>query len=199
MQKLSIPFALCDKKGKLNVEYTINKSAISSGMDMFEGLGFDPNICLGYPVMYASVGFFEGEGYWMSMYYIQLIRLSLFKKFEDKEPIKVEICIDNPPEVRGKVPFCAGGSKPSFYDAPSFAKVMGEKVIFEANTYLVTPPSVKNGTTKRLCGFSWGYVEDNRDTHKRAIEILPIKVTDETPWRADILILNDTHPEWKFI
>ena len=121
MKKYIMPFALCGRKGELAVEYGVNTSAIISGMDILGGLGFDPGICIGYPTMHAYTHAYEGTGYHMYMYFIQLVYLSIFAKYADEKPQKTEMLIDTLPELKGKVPFYASGCKPSFYDAPNFA------------------------------------------------------------------------------
>ncbi len=59
----AIPFELNHKPGVLNVCYEANQSAVKSGFDLFAEMGFDVNLCLGYPTMRAFVSSYEGTGY----------------------------------------------------------------------------------------------------------------------------------------
>ena len=60
---LHIPFELRGISNIVEVVYKANDSASESGFDALEDLPFDPNLCIGYPVMNAYIKDMKNTGY----------------------------------------------------------------------------------------------------------------------------------------
>ena len=60
---LRIPFELRGIKNNAEVLYKANDSVSESGFDALPDLPFDPNLCIGYPVMNAYVKDMKSTGY----------------------------------------------------------------------------------------------------------------------------------------
>ena len=86
MTVTAIPFELNHKYGVLNVCYEANQSAVKSGFDLFAGIGFDVNLCLGYPTMHAFVSSYEGTGYYTASAWIQVVTRREFASVEFRRP-----------------------------------------------------------------------------------------------------------------
>ncbi len=68
-----IPFVLNGKNGIVEVCYEENRSAEKSGFDLLKGLGFNADMCIGYPTMHAYVKEYSGTGYYTASAWIQII------------------------------------------------------------------------------------------------------------------------------
>ena len=89
-----IPFVLNNKNGILEVCYKKNTDIYESGFDLLTGLGFDINMCLGYPTIHGYFKEFEGTGYNRVCAWIQVITQKYFSSPEHSIPCKVSSTVD---------------------------------------------------------------------------------------------------------
>jgi hypothetical protein len=199
MTIMKIPFMLNRKQGTLIVEYKPNQSIIESGFDLLAGLGFDVNMAIGYPTMRGVVSAYEGTGYYTASAWIQIITRREFDRVDSKKPAKIITSVDvNDTLFDLGVPFFAMGFPAEIYDAPCCNLGEAEKLAWIADTFFVTMPSrINNNTIGRIAGYQWGYIEYDQD-EKRNVEILPLKVTDESHWQEHLPLLRGQFGGWKY-
>lgn len=195
----TIPFELNHKPGILEVHYEANPSITASGFDLLAGIGFDVNMCVGYPTMRAFFRSYEGTGYATASAWIQIVTRREFASLEASEPqaIVPSVDINDTFDALG-VPFFAMGFPAEIYDAPCNNLGGCGKLEWIADTFLVTQPSkINDYLVAPLAGFRWGYIEYDREG-KRQVEITPLTVTGVEPWQAHLPLLRDRFGQWKY-
>lgn len=95
--KIEIPFILNNRTGTVEVCYKENRSAGESGFDLLKGLGFEVEMCIGYPTMHACIKSFNGTGYYNSSAWIQIITDKYYSSLEDEVAFQVlsEVDVSN--------------------------------------------------------------------------------------------------------
>lgn len=157
----NLNFKLNGKKGVIHIDYAINNDVYESGFDMLTHLGFDVNMCIGYPTIHASIKDFEATGYRRLCGWIQVLKCEYFNIHEDTSPTDTRFFIDSFPNYQ--LPFFAYGYPAELYDAPCNNLIDPyEKLTWTAYTYLVTMPThLTQNTISFISGFKWGYTEWN--------------------------------------
>lgn len=187
----TILFVLNGKPGTLAVEYQPNQSIEESGFDLLAGLGFDVNLAIGYPTMRGYVSEYAGRGYYTASAWIQIITRQAFDSAASEKPDRIIASVDvNETLYDLGVPFFGMGFPAEIYDAPCCK--LGElgKLTWIADTFFMTIPSrINDQTIHRLAGYQWGYTEYDQN-QKRQVEILPLRVTDETHWQVRLPVLQ---------
>ena len=191
MTVTTIPFELNHKPGVLKVCYDANQSIAKSGFDLFAGIGFDVNLCLGYPTMHAFMRSYEGTGYYTASAWIQMVTRREFASVESAVPAAILTAVDVHPTLEELgVPFFAMGFPAEIYDAPCNNLGSLGKLEWIADTFLVTMPGrINNNTISRIAGFRWGYCEYDLDG-KRQVEIRPLVVTQVSEWAQHLPVLQ---------
>jgi hypothetical protein len=199
MTVTAIPFELNHKFGVLSVCYEANQSAAKSGFELFAGIGFDVNLCLGYPTMRAFVSSYEGTGYYTASAWIQMVTRREFASVESIAPMAIVTDVDVHPTLEELgVPFFGMGFPAEIYDAPCNNLGNLGKLEWIADTFLVTMPSrINNNTVSRIAGFSWGYCEYDLDG-KRQVEIRPLVVTQVSEWAQHLPVLRGRFGKWVY-
>lgn len=195
----SIPFELNKKLGTLEVQYAPNCDITESGFDLLSGLGFDPNMAIGYPTMRAFVRSYEGTGYYTASAWIQIVTRQEFASPDDAEPAAVIVSVDvnDTLDILG-VPFFGMGFPAEIYDAPCCNLGDCARLEWVADTFFVTMPSrINDNTIFHLAGFQWGYVEYDLNA-KRQVEINPLVVTDSAQWQKHLPLLRKQFGKWKY-
>lgn len=197
--KIQIPFTLNNKDGALEVRYEENKDSSKSGFDLLTGVGFDIEMCIGYPTMNAYVKEYSGTGYYTASAWIQIITSKRYSSLDDKEPYNVETTADIQDNMRKLgVPFFAIGYPAEIYDAPCNNLGGAARLEWVADTFLVTQPSaINNNVILYSAGFRWGYEEWDVEG-KRNVKILPIEKIDSSSWKGHLPMLKRDFPNWKF-
>lgn len=194
-----IPFVLNNKNGILEVCYKKNTDIYESGFDLLTGLGFDINMCLGYPTIHGYFKEFEGTGYNRVCAWIQVITQKYFSSPEHSIPCKVSSTVDISDEMRKfKQPFFAYGYPAELYDAPCNNLGDYSKLEWVAESFLVSYPCASNNDTiSYLLGFKWGYKEWDNDG-ERKVEILPLEILDIFSWNKHLEMLKNDFDNWNF-
>jgi hypothetical protein len=197
--KMQIPFVLNNKNGIVEVCYEENKSAGKSGFDLLEGLGFDVEMCMGYPTMNAYIRDYEGTGYYRASAWIQIITDKYYSVSQDKVPSKVISEVDISENMRRSgVPFFALGYPAEIYDAPCNNLSGYARLEWIADTFLVTQPSrINDDTISYITGFRWGYEEWDMEG-KRNVRILPLEIIDASVWNGHLPMLKEEFSNWQF-
>lgn len=195
----TIPFVLNRKPGVLTVDYQANQSAAKSGFDLFAGIGFDVNACVGYPTMHARLDSHHGTGYAAACAWIQIVTRREYASLEAAAPSAVVPSVDTHPTLAELgVPFFAFGFPPEIFDAPCNNLNGLAKLEWTADTFLVTLPSRANDyAITRVAGFRWGYIEYDLGG-KRQVELNSLGVTDQAAWNAHLPLLGREFGHWKF-
>lgn len=194
---MQLPFVNRGKRGTIHVYYGANTGSLQSGMDLFANMGFNSEVCVGYPTFEVKISQFEGKGYRQIFAWIQIIRYHIYENIADKEAKVYRELVDNLPSLHERVPYCAYGNLPSFFDAPSNAVIEGERVVFNADTFLVELPGPFNGDAVHyIVGLHWGYEEKN--LKERKITILPLTATTEADWQHWKGLLTEKYPDIAF-
>lgn len=190
----AIPFELNGRCGTLDVVYGPNDSVEASGFDLLGHLGFDVNLCIGYPVMQGTIADFGGTGYYTASAFIQVI--SSERRSADGV-VRKSVEIDaNPTLVQMGVPFFAMGYPASIYDAPCNNLGTDEHLRWRAHTYFVTMPSpINHGIISFVAGFSWGYEEWDEGGQRR-VELQPLQVSDGSDWDEQLPLLRRHCPRF---
>ena len=194
-----IPFVLNSKPGLLEVEYEPNESIEESGFDLLAGFGFDVNMAIGYPTMRGIVSAYEGRGYYTASAWIQVITRQEFDIADSEKPDRINTSVDvNDTLYDLGVPFFAMGFPAEIFDAPCCNLGEAGKLTWIADTFFVTMPSrINDHTIQRVAGYQWGYIEYDQD-EKRPVEILPLKVTDESQWQGHLPLLRGQCGGWQY-
>lgn len=193
-----IPFVLNGRKGIVEVYYEENKSADKSGFTLLKelGLGFDANMCIGYPTMRAYIKDYEGTGYYTSSAWIQIITDRFYSSLHDDSPAKVVTGVDVGNNMRKLgVPFFAIGYPAEIYDAPCNNLGKYTRLKWVADTFLVNQPN--DDTISYVLGFRWGYEESDIE-EKRHVRILPLEVIDYSSWNKHLPMLKESFIHWRF-
>lgn len=195
----TIPFVLNSKPGELEVHYQANRSTAESGFDLLTGVGFDINMCIGYPTMRAFFRAYQGTGYATASAWIQIVTRREFSSLEADAPDAIVPSVDvNDTLDDLGVPFFAMGFPSEIYDAPCNNLGNSARLQWIADTFLVTLPSrINDNLITPLAGFRWGYVEYDRDG-KRQVEIAPLTVTSAAFWGDHLPLLRGQFSKWKY-
>ena len=194
-----ILFILNGKKGIVEVYYEANNSVSKSGFDLLDGIGFDVEMCIGYPTMRAYVKDYEGTGYYTASAWIQIITKKFFYSSKDSIPTQVvsEADVSDNMQKLG-VPFFSFGYPAEIYDAPCNNLGRSASLEWIADTFFVTFPSrINNDTISYLLGFRWGY-EESENAGSRKVKILPMEITDNMIWEEHLSLLKENFPNWTF-
>lgn len=196
---MEIPFILNNKRGIVEVCYEENRSINKSGFDLLKGLGFNAEMCIGYPTMHAYVNNYEGTGYYTASAWIQIITDKFYTSYTDDVPFKILPAVDVLDNMRELgVPFFAFGYPAEIYDAPCNNLCDYGRLEWIADTFLVTQPSrVNNDTISYVTGFRWGYEEWNAEG-KRNVRIMPIETIDCSVWNGHLPMLRKDFSNWRF-
>ena len=166
---------------------------------MLGDLGFDPELCRGYPLLVARVEEFGGTGYRSLCGWIQIVTRG---DLDGHDPAtarrQVSSSVDVMPafEALG-LPFAGFGSLPQFVDAPCRNLGASAELRWTADTFLVTVPlRTRTEPIEPLCGFRWGYVETDRPAEWPTL--LPLEVTGPEAWSGHLEYLSRTFPDWTF-
>ncbi|MBQ1786251.1 MAG: hypothetical protein II005_05945 [Turicibacter sp.] len=194
-----IPFTLNNKHGVIEVCYNENRDVTESGFDLLKGLGFDVNMCLGYPTIHAYFKNYEGTGYYKSSGWIQIINNKYYSSLEDTLPCKISCEVDIDDTMRKlKVPFFSYGFPAEIYDAPCNNLGDYSKSIWTAETFLVTYPSrINDNTISYILGFKWGY-EEWSDGGERHVRMLPFEIISSSEWEYRLPMLRKDFDSLKF-
>jgi hypothetical protein len=191
---LHIPFELRGISNIAEVIYKSNESASESGFDILN-VPFDPNLCIGYPVLHAYIKDMAATGYRRYCGWIQLVKREYFSSTALAKPDENIVCIDtnDPASI-----YLAYGSPAEIYDAPCYNLNGNVKGIWTAYTYLVDMPSRMNGNTMIfLAGFQWGYEEEMKDENL-LVQIQDIKILDIMQWREHIPNMKAEYPQYNY-
>lgn len=181
------------------MSYQANDSVKRSGFDLLQNVGFDVNMCKGYPVLHARITDYKGTGYRTACCWIQTITGSYYTDLDSKTESYQSVDIDVSPLLKkAGIPFFAYGYLPEVYDAPCNNLGIAPKLKWVADTFLTTMPSpINNNVIGYLLGFRWGYIEYD-DSGKRKVEMLPLEITDATVWNNFIPKLQGDFPGFAF-
>lgn len=144
---ISLPLVLIQFEGTVEVVYRRNESAFESGFDLFESLGFDSIQCLSYPTITAVIKDSDGNGYYTSSGWIQVLSNELYNEKEVQpkmEPIEVDV---NPIFEKLGIPFFTLGYPSTLYYASCDNLKGHAKSIWRAQAFMVTHPSRINSET----------------------------------------------------
>ena len=193
---LHIPFNLMGIQNIIEVIYKANESAKESGFDALADLPFDPNLCLGYPVMHARVKDMANTGYRRQCGWIQLVEREYYSSNTLDKPDENNISVDSP--VSDSI-FCAFGSPAEIYDAPCNNLNGNAKGKWTAFTYLIEYPTRMNGyKLSFLAGFQWGY-EEALENNELKVKMQDIKELNSKKWKEHILFLKEEYPKYEYV
>jgi hypothetical protein len=194
-----IPFSSFGKTGSIEVVYKENLNAEASGFEILKNLVSDVNMCLGYPTVRASVKKYPGDGYYRYCGWIQVLMMEFYADVDSKTPDEIHYDADVLPVMKENgLPFFAYGYPAVLYDAPCNNFFFGAKLVWKAETFLISMPSyVNNNTISCLAGFRWGYIECSAEGQKH-VDITPIEISDAACWEAHLGMLRREFPTWSF-
>lgn len=196
MRDFRINFVLHDKKGIINVNYSPNNDVVESGFDMLTHLGFDVNMCIGYPTLHAYITDFEATGYRRYCGWIQILKCEYFEVENDVSPTNTKFFIDGASENNS--PFFAYGYPAELYDAPCNNLGPYYKLVWTAYTYLVEMPThITNNTVSFITGFKWGYIEWDEMNERKVINI-PIEELFYSDWKNNLKFLEAQFPNFSY-
>jgi hypothetical protein len=184
MQRINLPFRLRGREGHVKVEYAVNDDPYRWGYALL-GLSYPPDAARGFPVCRASV-VYPAEGYHATMGWIQIIR------YHTEDSADETVLVDTAPQLSDtRMPYCAWGVNPSFFDAPSTPR---RGIIWVADTFLVSSPdALITRAVEPVCGFRWGYTTGGEQP-----EVLPITQTGSVAWSSVRAVLHAQYPSWEF-
>lgn len=141
--KVQVPLVLNNRPGTIEVCYKENKSANESGFDLLKGLGFDVDMCIGYPTMHGYIKEYGGTGYSNASAWIQIITDKYYSSLQDGIPSEVlsELDINDNMRKLG-IPFFAFGYPAEIYDAPCNNLGNFARLKWITDTFLVTQPII---------------------------------------------------------
>ena len=197
---LELPFEHLGRQGVIEVRYGPNTSSVRSGFDALGSLGFDPEMCLGYPTLRARVKRYGGSGYRTMLAWIQVITSSRYARLSDAVPGQVTRDLDASPLMLAQgVPFFAYGYPAELYDAPCNNLGEASRLDWLAHTFLVTFPSRLNGETIAcLAAFSWGYSEW-QENERRRVSLTPPEPQGANAWHTALPLLRTCCPRLTFV
>ena len=193
----NLNFKLNGKKGVIHIDYAINNDVYESGFDMLTHLGFDVNMCIGYPTIHASIKDFDATGYRRLCGWIQVLKCEYFHTHEETSPTDTKFFIDSLPNY--ELPFFAYGYPAELYDAPCNNLIAPyEKLIWTAYTYLVTMPThLTQNTISFISGFKWGYTEWN-ELGTRKVTLTPFQELSYSNWKNNLELLEEQFPKFSY-
>lgn len=193
-KNMQIPFVLKGKNNLLEIEYKENDSVSESGFDALN-LPFNPNLCIGYPVVRAFISKSECTGYRRGCGWIQLVNREYYSTEALEQPDENELSIDT------NVPNCiylAFGSFAEIYDAPCNNLNGNCKGKWTAYTYLVDMPGRNNNyELSFLAGFQWGY-EEAIINDTLTVKMQEIKEIHLEKWKEHIVFMKTQYPDYNF-
>lgn len=193
---LQIPFTLRGISNTIEVIYKSNDSVSESGFDALPDLPFNPNLCIGYPVMQAYIKDMANTGYRRQCGWIQLVKRNYFSSDMLDKPDENNLSVDSP--ISGSI-FSAFGTPAEVYDAPCNNLNGNARGMWTAYTYLVDYPTRMNGyKIIYLAGFQWGY-EESLINGELTVNIQDIKKVDQEQWKEHILFLKNKYPQYDYI
>jgi hypothetical protein len=194
-----IPFTLNGCGGQVAVYYGANDDPAKAGFDALAGLGFDMQLCRGYPVVHARIERYAGWGYRTFCGWIQVItRVDVTAHDPARAETRMTASVDLAPSLQASdMPFCAYGNLPQLFDAPCHNLGSSAQLRWIADTFLTTLPArSREEEIQWLLGFRWGYTET--DILGRAPVLLPLAVTGPQAWHAQLATLRQAYPGWRF-
>ena len=193
----NLDFELNGKSGVIHIDYLANTNVSESGFDMLTHLGFDVNMCMGYPTIHASIKNFEATGYRRLCGWIQVLKCEYFNSPEETSPVHTKFIIDS--LYSNELPFFAYGYPAELYDAPCNNLIAPyEKLTWTAYTYLVTMPThLTQNTISYLAAFQWGYTEWN-EADKREVMLSPLKKISYDDWKNKLELLQEQFPKFSY-
>lgn len=193
--KYTVPFVFHNQQNAVMVDYAPMSDVHAAGFHLLN-IPFEPEACIGYPMIHAYFEHLTLTGYERYCGWIQFIRREEYRGLNDQVPSNVCCELDVPDDLRERgVPYFAYGYPPELFDAPCRNLRDSKKVIWRAYTYLVDIPTRINGNQlSYLAGFSWGYTENIRNE----VSLLDFRLLSETDWNMQkTLISSDTGGEDK--
>lgn len=193
----NLDFKLNGKKGVIHIDYSVNTNVSESGFDMLSHLGFDVNICVGYPTIHAYIKNFEATGYRRLCGWVQILKCEYFNSPQETTPADTKFIIDS--LYSNELPFFAYGYPAELYDAPCNNLIAPyEKLTWTAYTYLVTMPThLTQNTIHFLAGFQWGYTEWIGEA-KREVMLTPLKELYSVDWKSNLELLQEQFPKFLY-
>jgi len=191
---MHIPFELRGMPNTIEVIYKANESVIESGFDALN-LPFEPNLCIGYPAMYAYVKDMENTGYKRYCGWIQLVKREYFSSEALYTPDEIELSIDT---VDPAIIYFAYGYPSEIFDAPCNNLNGNARGTWTAYTYLVDIPTrMSDYKLSFLAGFQWGCNEEKKN-NKLCVQIQDVKKIDITQWREHIPKMKEEYPQYNY-
>ena len=194
-----IPFNLKGYKGKVSVYYGVNDDPIRAGFDSLPQIGFDINLCRGYPIIHARIEDYEGSGYRMFCGWIQIVT-SVYLDAGDNKKTRSETFVATdiaPAFEEAEMPFASYGYLPQLFDAPCLNLGDYAELRWTADTFLTTVPMrSRDEEISWLLGFRWGYIENDIPDEKPIL--LPLEITNEQIWNDHAAYLRQQYGQWRF-
>ena len=194
-----IPFNLRGFNGQVAVYYGINDDPTKAGFDFLPGLGFDIDLCRGYPAIHARIESYAGSGYRTYCGWVQILT-SVYLNSHDKQKAQTKTLffVDmGPAFLDSDVPFVSYGNFPEVFDAPCYNLGENAELTWIADTFLTTIPTRSRAEEiSWLLGFRWGYIENDIPDEKPVL--LPLEVTDAQVWNKHIPFLMQEYSNWRF-
>jgi hypothetical protein len=199
-QILEIPFTHNDRQGMIKIQYDVNSDAKKSGFDILKHLVPDVNMCLGYPTMNAVIKKYAGTGYRKYCGWIQIVTEQFYSCINSTTPDKTVMFIDVTQNMKNNgIPFFSFGYPAEIFDAPCNNLDTYSKLVWIADTFLITMPSfVNQEKIEYLAGFKWGYEEYDL-SEKPHVKIYPIQETASDSWNKHLELIKRDYPKWDFI
>ena len=173
---------------------------MTSGFDILKEFVSYISMCIGYAIMHACVKVFQAFGVCRYCGWIQIVTMEFYSDANAENPDDIYYGVDVTPTMKQNgLPFFAYGYPAEIYDPPCNNYFTGPKLIWNADTFLVTMPSfLNNECISYLAGFQWGYKE-YRDGMDKSIDIFPLKAIDRERWAKHIPMLSQDFPKWNFV
>ena len=195
-QVLQLPFANYGYGGIVEAVYEENPGPEVSGFDLLrDAVGFDVELCRGYPMLQARVREYAGPHYGRYVGWIQVITERRYRSPKDRTGVTgSQVDLSEKERALG-YPFFAFGYPADFFDAPCHNLGGDAKLCWTADAFLVGYPCRMNGETVRfLVGMRWGYDEDAGGCTR----IHPITAIDSAVWNGHLPLLRRDFPGWEF-
>jgi hypothetical protein len=176
---------LRDVPGRVVIRYGVNEDPGRWGYPLL-GLGYDPDISRGFPVIEAAVDH-PAEGYAAFLAWIQVVR---YQVLDDGGPEVV--VFDRAPQLADiELPYMTFGIKPSLFDAPS---IVARDVNWRAAAWLTySTDCLMTRDVRVLCGFLWGY-----QLRAGVPSPTPLTPSGADEWRDTCELLRSEFPSWQF-
>jgi hypothetical protein len=194
-----VPFRLRGFSGSLAVYYAANNDPAQAGFDFLGGLGFNLDLCRGYPVIHARVEEYAGSGYRTVCGWIQVV--TRYDRLSNDPAAAREtksLSCDIAPAFQDlNLPFACYGNLPQFFDAPCHNLNGSAELRWVADTFLTTTPLRSRAESiECLAGFRWGYIETAGPA--RPPRLLPLEITGAQAWNEHLAYLRQEFSAWTF-